>query len=167
MLVAESDVFSLIRNGSRRRGQIGHRGRGTTVLKGFKDFILGGNVVELAVAVVIGVAFGAVVNSVVTNLISPLIALVGGTPDFSQIRTGPVLWGNLINDVLTFLITGAVVYFVVVLPMNRALARMKPAEPPPTRGCPECLSDIPQEARRCAYCTAEVPPVATEPQPMG
>jgi large conductance mechanosensitive channel len=90
------------------------------VLKGFRDFILGGNVVELAVAVVIGVAFGTVVNSVVTNLITPLIALVGGTPDFSQIRTGPILWGNLINDVLAFLITAAVVYFVVVLPMSRA-----------------------------------------------
>ena len=136
------------------------------MLKGFKDFILRGNVVELAVAVVIGVAFGAVVNSVVTNLITPLIALVGGTPDFSQIRTGPTLWGNLINDVLAFLITAAVVYFVVVLPMNRAMARMKPSEPP-TRECPQCLSDIPEEARRCAYCTSEVPPVATGAQPAG
>ncbi len=140
-----------------------------TVLSGFKDFILRGNVVELAVAVVIGVAFGAVVNSVVANLITPLIALAGGVPDFSSIRTGPILWGNLINDVLAFLITAAVVYFVVVVPMNRAMARMKPSEPPPqpTRGCPECLSDIPREARRCAYCTAEVPPVATGAQPAG
>ncbi len=139
------------------------------MLTGFKDFILRGNVVELAVAVVIGVAFGAVVNSVVTNLITPLIALVGGAPDFSSIRTGPVLWGNLINDVLAFLITAAVVYFVVVLPMNSAMARMKPSEPPPqpTRGCPQCLSDIPEEAQRCAYCTAEVPPVAAGAQPAG
>jgi large conductance mechanosensitive channel len=147
----------------------GSEERGTAVLKGFKDFILRGNVVELAVAVVIGVAFGAVVNSVVTNVITPLIALVGGAPDVSQIRTGPLLWGNLLNDVLAFLITAAVVYFVVVVPMNRAMARMRPSEPPPqpTRGCPECLSDIPQEARRCAYCTAEVPPVATGPSPAG
>ena len=102
------------------------------MLKGFKDFILRGNVVELAVAVVIGVAFGAVVNSVVTNLITPLIALVGGTPDFSQIRTGPVLWGNLINDVLAFLITAAVVYFVVVVPMTLppALLRKWTVSPP-------------------------------------
>src|SRR4028119_47764 len=149
MLVAESDVFCVIRRGSRRREQIGHRGRGMTVLKGFRDFILGGNVVELAVAVVIGVAFGAVVNSVVTNLITPLIALVGGTPDFSQIRTGPILWGNLINDGLAFVITAAVVYFVVVLPVTRALARMKPSEPPPhpTRGCPGRRRGIPRGAR--------------------
>jgi large conductance mechanosensitive channel len=102
------------------------------VLTGFRDFILRGNVVELAVAVVIGVAFGAVVNSVVTNLITPLIALVGGAPDFSSIRTGSLLWGNLINDVLAFLITSAVVYFVVVVPMNRAMARLKSSEPPPS-----------------------------------
>src|SRR4028119_466317 len=150
MLVAESDVFCAIRRGSRRREQIGHRGRETTVLRGFRDFILGGNVVELAVAVVIGVAFGAVVNSVVTNLITPLIALVGGTPDFSRIRTGPVLGGSVSNDVWAFLITPAVVYFVVVLPMSRALARMKPSEPPPrpTRGRPERLSDLPHAATR-------------------
>src|SRR4028119_1921908 len=139
MLVAESDVFCVIRRGSRRREQIGHRGRGMTVLKGFRDFILGGNVVELAVAVVIGVAFGAVVNSMVTNLITPLIALVVGAPSFSEIRTGPILWGNLINDVLAFLITAAVVYLVVVVPMNRVMARMRPSEPPPqpTRGGPD------------------------------
>jgi large conductance mechanosensitive channel len=109
------------------------------------------------------VAFGAVVNSVVTNLITPLIALIGGAPSFSEMRTGPILWGNLINDVLAFLITAAVVYFVVVVPMNRAMARTKSSEPlpQPTRGCPQCLSDIPEEARRCAYCTSEVPPVAT------
>jgi large conductance mechanosensitive channel len=129
------------------------------MLKGFRDFILRGNVIDLAVAVVIGVAVGAVVNSVVKNLITPLIALAGGAPDFSAIRTGPILWGNILNDVLTFLITAAVVYFVIVVPINRLLERQRPSEPKPqtTRQCPECLSDIPVAARRCAYCTAQVP----------
>ncbi|HEX5761362.1 MAG TPA: large conductance mechanosensitive channel protein MscL [Thermoanaerobaculia bacterium] len=128
------------------------------MLKGFRDFVLRGNVVDLAVAVVIGVAFGAVVSSVVKNFITPLIAAAGGVTDFSAIRTGPLLWGNILNDVLTFLITIAVVYFLVVLPMSRLLARVKPSEPKPqpTRECPECLSSIPAAARRCAYCTAQV-----------
>ena len=128
------------------------------MIKGFRDFILRGNVVDLAVAVVIGVAFGAVVSSLVKNLITPLIALAGGVPDFSAIRTGPILWGNILNDVLTFLITAAVVYFVVVAPVSRLLARLKPSEPKPQprKKCPECLSDIPSPARRCAFCTAQV-----------
>jgi large conductance mechanosensitive channel len=128
------------------------------MLKGFRDFILRGNVVDLAVAVVIGAAFGAVISSVVKNLITPMIALAGGVTDFSAIRTGPVLWGNILNDVLTFLITAVVVYFLVVAPMSRLLARLKPSEPAPqpTQKCPECLSDIPIAARRCAYCTAQV-----------
>jgi large conductance mechanosensitive channel len=133
------------------------------MLKGFRDFVLRGNVIDLAVAVVLGVAFGAVVSSVVENFITPSIALLGGVPDFSQIRTGPFLWGNILNDVLTFLITAAVVYFFIVLPVNRLLERYKSSEPEPqtTRTCPECLSDIPQAARRCAYCTAEVVPEST------
>ena len=128
------------------------------MIKGFRDFILRGNVIDLAVAVVIGAAFGAVVNSVVTNLITPLIALAGGVADFSELRSGPVLWGLILNDVLTFLITAVVVYFLVVAPMSRLIARLKPSEPAPqpTQKCPECLSDIPVAARRCAYCTAEV-----------
>jgi large conductance mechanosensitive channel len=131
------------------------------MFKGFRDFILRGNVIDLAVAVVIGAAFGAVVNSVVTHVVTPLIALAGGTRDFSAIRTGPLMWGNLLNDILTFLITAAVVYFVVVVPMNRLQRRLKPSEPEPqtTRQCPECLSSIPIAARRCAYCTAESPAV--------
>jgi large conductance mechanosensitive channel len=128
------------------------------MFKSFRDFILRGNVVDLAVAVVMGAAFGAVVNSVVKNVITPLIGLAGGAPDFSAIRTGPLLWGNLINDILTFLILAAIVYFLVVLPVNKLLARPKPSEsqPQPTRKCPECLSDIPAAARRCAFCTAQV-----------
>src|SRR5262249_13289587 len=99
------------------------------------------------------------VNSVVKNLITPLIALAGGSPDFSAIHTGPILWGNILNDVLTFLITAAVVYFVVVMPLNRVMARLKPPEQAPsTRKCPECLSEIPAAARRCAHCTSQVAP---------
>jgi large conductance mechanosensitive channel len=133
------------------------------MFKGFRDFILRGNVVDLAVAVVMGAAFGVVVNSVVKNITTPLIGLAGGAPDFSAIRTGPLMWGNLINDVLTFLILAAVVYFLVVLPVNKLLAQLKPSEPPPqqTRKCPECLSDIPVAARRCAFCTAQVGPGAS------
>lgn len=129
------------------------------MLKGFRDFILRGNVIDLSVAVVMGMAFGAVVNSVVKNLVTPLIALAGGAPDFSAIRTGPILWGNILNDVLTFFITAAVVYFVIVMPVNRLLVHLRPSEPQnlTTRKCPECLSDIPVAARRCAYCTAQVP----------
>ena len=128
------------------------------MLKGFRDFILRGNVVDLAIAVVIGAAFGAVVASLVKNFITPLIAMAGGVADFSAIRTGPLMWGNILNDVLTFLITAAVVYFLVVLPVNRLMARFKPSEPPPqpTKTCPECLSDIPAAARRCAFCTSQV-----------
>jgi large conductance mechanosensitive channel len=132
------------------------------MFRGFRDFILRGNVLDLAVAVIMGVAFGTVVNSVVKNLITPLIALAGGAPDFSAIRTGPLLWGNIINDVLTFLITSAVVYFIIVLPVSRVLARLKPPEPPqPTRQCPECLSAIPVAARRCAYCTSQLSTTST------
>ncbi len=133
------------------------------MFRGFRDFILRGNVLDLAVAVVMGMAFGAVVNSVVKNLITPLIALAGGAPDFSAISTGPLLWGNILNDVLTFLITAALVYFFIVLPVNRVLARLQPSEPPPqpTRQCPECLSAIPVAARRCAYCTAQLSPTST------
>ncbi len=123
------------------------------MLKGFRDFILRGNVLDLAVAVVMGTAFGAVVNSVVKNLITPLIALAGGAPDFSAIRTGPLLWGNMLNDVLTFLITAAVVYFAIVLPVSRMVARLQPSTPQTTQKCPECLSNIPIAARRCAHCT--------------
>jgi large conductance mechanosensitive channel len=126
------------------------------MFKGFRDFILRGNVVDLAVAVVMGAAFGAVVTSVVKNLITPLIGMAGGVPDFSGIRAGPIMVGNLINDIVTFLITAAVIYFVIVMPMNRVLAKLKPADAPNKRKCPECLSDIPLAAKRCAFCTSPV-----------
>jgi large conductance mechanosensitive channel len=132
------------------------------MLKEFRDFVLRGNVVELAVAVVIGAAFGALVTSFVASFITPLIAAIGGKPDFSDlaftINGSRFTYGAFFNALLSFLIIAAVVFFFVVRPLNRLMARVKP-EPAVDRvvhPCPECLSDIPEEARRCAFCTAEV-----------
>lgn len=130
------------------------------MFKGFRDFILRGNMLDLAVAVVIGAAFGAVVTSLVEDVITPLIGALGGNPDFGSYTLGPILIGNFINALLSFLIVAAIVYFAVVAPMNRLMARLRPATPPiaPTRPCPECLSEIPLGATRCAFCTAQVAP---------
>jgi large conductance mechanosensitive channel len=130
------------------------------MFKGFRDFVLRGNILDLAVAVVIGAAFGAVVTSLVEDVITPLIGAIGGNPDFSSLTLGPVLIGNFINALLSFLILAVIIYFAVVAPMNRLMARLKPATPPvatTTRPCPECLSEIPLAATRCAFCTAQVP----------
>ncbi len=135
------------------------------MIKGFKDFLLRGNVVELAVAVVIGAAFGAVVASMVENLITPLIGAIGGEPDFGAlsftINGSKFGYGEFINALLSFLIVAAVVFFLVVRPLNKLMEKLKPGKPVdnPTRACPECVSDIPVQARRCAFCTAEVSPV--------
>ncbi len=131
------------------------------MFRGFRDFLLRGNVVDLAVAVVIGAAFGSVVTSLTKNFITPLIGALGGAPDFSAVKLGPIMIGNVVNDVLSFVITAAVVYFAVVMPMNRLLARLNPSESAPAtkRACPECLSDIPLAAKRCSFCTSPVAPV--------
>ncbi len=130
------------------------------MIKGFRDFILRGNILDLAVAVIIGAAFGAVVTSLVADVITPLIGAVGGNPDFSSYTLGPIRIGNFINALLAFLLVAAIIYFAVVAPMNRLMARIKPATPAiaPTRPCPECLSDIPLGATRCAFCTAQIAP---------
>lgn len=128
------------------------------MLKGFRDFILRGNVVDLAVAVVIGGAFGAIVNSLVSDLINPLIAAIVRKPDFSfltlTIHGGVVKYGNFLNALISFLIIAATIYFFVVLPINALLARFhpKPVAAPATKPCPECLSDIPLAAKRCSHC---------------
>lgn len=128
-------------------------------MRGFREFVLRGNVIDLAIAVVIGVAFGTVVAAFVKDLITPLIAAIGGKPDFASltftINNSRFLYGDFINAVISFLIIAAVIYYFVVLPMNRLLA-MRRKEPldPLTRQCPECLSEIPVAARRCAFCTA-------------
>ena len=136
------------------------------MIKQFKEFILRGNLVDLAVAVVIGTAFGAVVSALVRDLVTPLIAAIGGKPDFSQLTVtlndSKFLYGDFINALLAFLIVAAVVFFFVIKPVNLLMTRRKvePATGVATRGCPECLSEIPVPARRCAFCTAEVPPAA-------
>ncbi|HEY1901222.1 MAG TPA: large conductance mechanosensitive channel protein MscL [Terracidiphilus sp.] len=133
------------------------------MLKGFRDFILRGNVVDLAVAVIIGAAFSGIVTSLVGDVLNPLIAAVVGKPDFSgvilNIGSGHIKVGNFFNAIFSFLIVASVVYFGVVLPLNALLARVKkpaPPAPPSTKTCPECLSDIPLAARRCAHCAQPV-----------
>lgn len=129
------------------------------MLKGFRDFILRGNVVDLAVAVVVGAAFTAVVNSLVKNIINPFIAAIVGKPDFSafvlDLNGGKITYGSFLNDVISFILIAAAVYFIFVLPINKLMARFFPAkaEPPATKPCSECLSDIPIAAKRCSHCT--------------
>ena len=130
------------------------------MLSGFKQFILRGNVVDLAVGVVIGAAFGGVVTSLTTDLLTPLIAAIVGKPDFSAVTftMGSAVFkvGNFLNALVSFLLIAAAVYFFVVTPINALVARMRkapaPADPT-TKKCKECLSEIPLDARRCAFCT--------------
>jgi large conductance mechanosensitive channel len=127
-------------------------------MAGFKEFVLRGNVVDLAVGVIIGAAFGGIVNSATKDVITPIIGMIGGQPDFSAIKVGPVLLGNFLNAVIAFLITAAVVYYVIVKPFTALMERVNPPAPtapaPATRECPECLSAVPGKARRCPYCTS-------------
>jgi large conductance mechanosensitive channel len=136
-------------------------------MKGFRNFVLRGNVVDLAVAVVIGAAFGAVVTALVKDFITPLIAAIGGEPNFESlaftVHKSKFSYGDFINAVLAFLILAAVIYFLVVLPVATLLARTKKTQEATERDCPECLSSIPIGATRCMYCTSTVPPVNTPP----
>lgn len=130
-------------------------------MKGFKQFLLRGNVVDLAVGVVIGVAFGAVVASFVKDVLTPLIAAIVKQPDFSQmmfeLNGSKIMYGSFLNALIAFLLVAAAVYYFVVLPINALVARARkapaPADPT-TKKCPECLSEIPLDARRCAHCTS-------------
>lgn len=134
------------------------------MLSGLKDFIFKGNVVDLAVAVVIGAAFGSIVTAFVKDLVTPLIGAIGGQPDFSKIyftvNSSKFMIGDFLNTLISFLIISMVIYFGVVLPMNKVLARLKKGGKidAAERSCPECLSVIPLKAKRCKFCTAQVPP---------
>jgi large conductance mechanosensitive channel len=140
------------------------------MLKEFRQFLLRGSLVDLAIAVVIGAAFGAVVAALVKDLITPLIAAIGGQPDFGDldftINSSRFAYGDFLNAVLSFIIIAAVVFFLVVKPVNALMDRMQTGEAvdEPTRECPACLSQIPFAARRCAFCTEEVG-TATPPPP--
>jgi len=129
------------------------------MLKGFRDFILRGNVLDLAIGVIMGVAFGAVVTSLVKDVITPIIGMIFGKPDFSNIHYETIMIGNFLNAVISFLLVAIAVYFFIVLPANKLMARFKgpvPETPVTTKACPECLSEIPMAARRCAHCAQPV-----------
>jgi len=131
-------------------------------MKGFRAFLFRGNVIDLAVAVVIGAAFGAVVAALVKDLLTPLIAAIVGKPDFSalyfEINGSRFLYGEFFNALLAFVLVSAAVYYVVVLPMGMYMERRRRGElkEPTTMQCPECLSDIPIGARRCSQCTSVI-----------
>lgn len=130
------------------------------ILKEFKDFIARGNLVDLAVAVVIGTAFAALVGSFVANMITPLIAAIFGQPDFSELQftiNGSVFfYGKFINALITFLSVSAAIFFFVVKPMNVLQERVKRGEDPDVKDCPECLMEIPYQATRCGHCTSQL-----------
>ena len=128
-------------------------------MKGFRAFLLRGNVVDLAVAVVIGAAFGTIVEAFVKDLVTPLIAAIGGQPNFASlsftINNSKFLYGDFLNALIAFLLIAAVIYYFVVLPINALIARARKEPPadPTTKKCTECMSEIPIGAKRCAFCT--------------
>jgi large conductance mechanosensitive channel len=130
------------------------------MIKGFRDFLLRGNVIDLAVAVIIGAAFTAIVTALVTDIITPLISAIVGKPDFSYlvatVNGGKVQYGLFLNAVISFVLMAGVVYFFLVVPINYLLAKFKGPEAPTSKSCPECLSDIPVPAKRCKFCAQPV-----------
>jgi|SRR5665213_2136015 len=133
------------------------------MLNDFKKFILRGNAVDLAVAVVIGAAFSGIVNSLVKDLVTPLIAAIGGKPDFSNlyftINHSRFMYGDFLNAIISFLLIASVIFFFVVQPLNKLVilsSRNKSADEPTDKKCPECLSQIPKAATRCAFCTTKL-----------
>jgi large conductance mechanosensitive channel len=142
----------------------------TGILTEFRNFLLRGNIIDLAIAVVLGVAFGAVVTSLVDDILLPIIGIFGGSPDFSSntftINDSEFRWGNFVTQVISFILIAAAIFFVVVKPVNIMNARVARGEAPPdpaTRACPECLSMVPTGAIRCMYCAQPLPPVESTP----
>jgi large conductance mechanosensitive channel len=131
---------------------------GGQTMNGFKQFLLRGNVIDMAVGIVVGAAFGTVVSAFVKDLLTPFIAAIVRKPDFSNIaftlNSSRFMVGDFINQLVSFVIVAAAVYFAVVLPVNKLMARFEPPPAPTTKTCPECLSEIPIGAKRCAHCTA-------------
>jgi large conductance mechanosensitive channel len=133
------------------------------MLKGFRDFILRGNVLDLAVAVIIGAAFTAIVNSFVKDIVTPFIAAIVAKPDFSalvlNVHGGVITYGNFLNAVISFLLMASVVYFLIIVPTNALMARFSkpaPAEAPAIKTCPQCLSEVPLAATRCKFCAQAI-----------
>jgi large conductance mechanosensitive channel len=132
------------------------------MFKGFREFVLRGNVVDMAVGVVIGAAFGSIVTAFVKDLLTPLIAALVGKPDFSafsfEVNGSKFLYGDFLNAVVAFLLIAAAVYYFVVLPVNALMSRMHkdPPATPDKKTCPDCQSEIPIAARKCAFCTSAV-----------
>jgi large conductance mechanosensitive channel len=129
------------------------------MFKGFRAFIMRGNVIDLAVAVVIGAAFGAVITAFVADILTPLIAAIFGKPDFSAltftINNSKFLYGSFINAVISFFFIAVAIYFAVVMPLNKLAERRARGADPTVKECPECLSEIPHKAHKCAFCGSE------------
>jgi large conductance mechanosensitive channel len=136
---------------------------------GFRKFLFRGNLIDLAVAVVIGVAFNAVIQALIADIITPLIAAIAGKPNFGAlvftVHHSKFSYGLFLNALVSFVTIAAVVYYVLVSPMNRVMSLTQKKQEATTRSCPECLSDIPLAARRCMYCTAQVPPATAAAMP--
>ena len=139
-------------------------------MKGFRTFLMRGNLIELAVAVVIGTQFSNLVKQFVSSFVNPLLSLVGGTPDFGnlslKVGKATFTYGQFLTEVLTFLISALVVYYALVLPFSRLLKLFERNKTATTRDCPECTMSIPLAARRCPQCTAEIAPASEQPQPV-
>ena len=140
-------------------------------MSGFKNFIMRGNLVELAVAVVIGTQFSNLVKQFVSSFINPLLSLIGGTPNFSnlvfKVGAAKFTYGTFLTEALTFLISALVVYYAMVMPASRLLKLFERNQTATTRDCPECTMSIPVAAARCPECTAQITPGTEQPQPAG